>query len=229
MRGTDDCASVTVIVFDTLSLGDDTTTGKRYVPAARPTGFTASVSTPVLWFTAHVTRVFAGVGRQEMVPRLASVPAPALVTDTVADAGVVPVPTSEAAKLTVAALSVRTGWSMIRFAVIDPGFDVPGAVTTTCTGAGLAVSPDGLAVSVRMFPSDTLQVSQGAGLAAQLTGPNRPSPPFWIAILFTIGVVEPRTARKSTEGSDGMISTRGAMLSAQPDARTTSGRRAANH
>ena len=109
MRGTAACASVTVIVFETLSLGATTTTGKMYVPGASPDGSTVNVSTPDAWLTVHATRAFAGVGTQVTVPRFDSVPAPVLVTVTEADDGFVPPPFSDAAKLTAAALSVSTG------------------------------------------------------------------------------------------------------------------------
>ena len=49
-----------------------------------------------------------------MGPRFASVPAPVFVTLTVTDPGVVPEPASLDVKLTVLALTVSVGWSMMR-------------------------------------------------------------------------------------------------------------------
>jgi hypothetical protein len=130
-----------------------------------------------------------------------------------------PVEFSDPVKSTVAALRVRTGWSMIRFAVMDCGRSgAPTAVMATDAAPGLALRPVGFAVRVTVLPVETAQVSHGAGLAGQLTGPNRPSPPFSTEMVFTIEPVVPRTARKSTDGYDSTISTAGARFSAQPDA-----------
>jgi hypothetical protein len=70
-------------------------------------------------------------------------------------------------------------------------------------------------VSVTTFPLDTVQLSHGAGLGGQLTGPNRPSPLFEIAMVFVMGALVPRTARKSTDGWDNTISMPGSTASEQ--------------
>ena len=119
---------------------------------------------------------------------------------------------------------------MMRFTSIEYGLSaVPGAERGTVTGAGFAVSPDGLAVSVIELPFLTEQASHGAGLAGQLTGPNRPSPLFVTVTVFVSGADVPRTARKSTTGCDSEISIAGAVLSLHETTVNTSGRSIVHH
>ena len=195
IRGMAETASVTAMVLDTLSLGAATTTGKTCVPGARFAGSTDSVRAPVPWFTAQPTRVFAGVAAHVMVPRFARVPAPVFDTVTVAVAGVVPPEgPSDAVKLTVDVLSVRTGWSMIRLTWTVCGLAVwPTALICTDAAVGDAANPVGFAVNVTAFPFATSHDSHAVGLAGQLTGPNRPSPPFATVMVFVSDCVVPRT------------------------------------
>ena len=80
----------------------------------------------------------------------------------------------------------------MRFAATERGRSgAPAAVMGTETVAGLVVSPAGLAVSVTVFPFVTVQASQLAGLAGQLTGPRRPSPLFETVIAPMVNARRP--------------------------------------
>jgi hypothetical protein len=140
--------------------------------------FGVTVSDPEFWSTVQATRVVGGEGTQERPPKLWSVPAPTLLTLTLAEAGVVFAAPSMAENATLLTLSDSTGWSIRNETSSASEFVAPGAETATVAAPGLNPRPEGFAVRTTTFPPDTLHCSHAAGASGQVTGPSRPEPLF---------------------------------------------------